>query len=355
MKRTYSINIAGEPFIIDDDAYAMLRDYLDALRHSFLNTPDGQQIVEDLESRIAEIFLEEEEAGSKIITIKKCEGVISRIGRPEEFAPEDNSNEHPEEGNSEQPPIPEEPTTSGRATPPPVTSAHVGLPAGELQKRLYRDPEDKVLGGVCSGLAHYFGIDPVWIRIIMILLLFLSSSTIFVVYLVLWIAIPAADTPVRRLQMYGKSTSIQNIGKMVNSMFTSTETATATNRQSTFMQILSILGKCFMILLTLVAAPLMIAAACVLIAGLCMLVLTPFEPAGMMNILDACEPDVNLFILALSAIGGAISVGIPSLAVIWCTGTMFFREWVIPRKWVMVMLITWIAGLATVGISFAFL
>ncbi|MCM1152744.1 MAG: PspC domain-containing protein [Muribaculum sp.] len=350
MKRTYSINISGEPFIIDEDAYELLTDYLSALRHSFEKYPEGANIIEDIEARISEIYCELREEGYKIITLKDVEEVIARIGRPEEIitVAETNVNAESETYNSIGSKDEQE-----NVTPPPFNSDEFELTEGAKSKRLYRDTKDKVLGGVCSGLAHYVGIDPVWIRLIMVLLFFLSTSTIFVVYIVLWIAMPPANTPLRRLQMYGKSQSIQNIGKMVSSMFDNSTNRDSGSGQSTFTRILSVLAKIFMVMLSLVAVPVLIAMASAFVASLGMLILSPFNVENFILKIfgEQINGPENVVLLSLASMGGSVALGIPCALVIWCTGTMFFRNWNITRQWGLGLIISWVVGLSLAVVS----
>lgn len=188
MKKTYNINLGGCGFVIDEDAYETLASYLNTLRD--VCTKSGQpETVDDIEMRIAEIFTETcATAPNRILTMGDVEWVIDRMGRPEEIMPQA--------------------VEEGVATPPPYSGK-------KIEKRLYRDTDNKILGGVCSGLAWYMGVDPVWVRIVAVLLAFLTGSTLIWVYIVLWIIIPAARTPYERMQMMGMDSSMDTIGRVV--------------------------------------------------------------------------------------------------------------------------------------------
>lgn len=184
MKKTYTINISGNVFHIEEDAFDKLQDYLYSLSQYFSNQPGGQEIISDIESRIAELFSAKINENQESVTLEWVEEVISKMGRPEDFMSAEEST---------------------RVT-----------PKGErIKKRLYRDAENRVLGGVCSGLSAYFNIDPVILRILFILLVFVGVGISAVIYLVLWIVVPKAATTAQRLEMRGEEPTISNIQKTI--------------------------------------------------------------------------------------------------------------------------------------------
>ena len=142
MKRTLTINISGTVFNIDEDAYEKLQAYLLDINRYFGSDPEGREIIMDIEARIAELFQEKTKTGGNVVTIQHVDEVIEVMGRPSDFAAEEEEDE--------------EPTTQKKRT------FHTG-------KRLYRDPEHQVLGGVCGGLGAYFNIDPVIFRLAFVL------------------------------------------------------------------------------------------------------------------------------------------------------------------------------------------
>jgi len=190
MNKTVTINIAGLFFHIDEDAYIKLSDYLDAIKNS-LNTEGKEEIISDIESRIAEIFSEKIDPKTGVISMIDVENIIQIMGQPEDYRLDDEnesqgeSNQYKKEDNYTQ-----------------------------RQRKLFRDPEKRVLGGVLSGLANYFGIDVVWIRVLFILLIFVYGSSI-IIYPILWIIIPKAKTVADILEMKGEPVNISNIEKQV--------------------------------------------------------------------------------------------------------------------------------------------
>ena len=185
MKKTFTINISGTVFHIDDDAYERLNSYILQINKHFGNDAEAQEIVEDIESRISELFQERVKDGNEVITIEHVEEIIRIMGLPEAF---DDAKEAEE--------------------------IRVKSPRPRLRK-LYRDPDDRVLGGVCSGLGAYFNFDPVIIRLIFVLLVFLGAGSSLIIYIILWIVVPKASNSAQRLEMRGEEVNINNISKNI--------------------------------------------------------------------------------------------------------------------------------------------
>lgn len=192
MKKTYTININGIVFNIDDDAFDKLQKYLHDINSRFENAEEGKEIISDIEARIAEIFNTKINNSKQVVTLSDVDDVISIMGSPSEFGTEpDNQKEQ----NSEKS---EEKEKSWR------------------NKRVYRDTDNRIIGGVCSGIGSYFNIDPVIVRIIMVLTFFAFGPLL---YIILWIAIPAARTTAQKLEMKGEKVNISNIEKSLREEF----------------------------------------------------------------------------------------------------------------------------------------
>lgn len=174
MKKTININLAGFVFYIDEDAYEALQKYLNNIRAYLGNTEGREEIIDDIESRIAELFSEKQK---QVITLIEVSEVIEVMGQPEDYM----SEEEPEEKTAYQ----------------------------QSSKRLYRDPDGTVLGGVCSGVGHYLNIDAVWIRLIFLAMVWSGVSILF--YFILWAIIPKAETTAQKLEMKGKAATFSNI------------------------------------------------------------------------------------------------------------------------------------------------
>ncbi|HEY4784866.1 MAG TPA: PspC domain-containing protein [Bacteroidales bacterium] len=186
MKKTVIVNINGIIFHIDEDAYSKLNAYLDALHKYFDSQTEGKEIVSDIESRIAELLQPLISETKQSVTIEDIDSIIITLGKPEDIAGDENRSEEPKSQKQER------------------TSSH------RYGRKLYRDPDNSVLGGVCSGIAAYFDIDPILIRIIFVALFFAGGISILI-YPILWIAIPMANTAAQKLEMRGEDVTINNI------------------------------------------------------------------------------------------------------------------------------------------------
>ncbi len=238
MKKNITINLCGRLFAIDEDAYEMLATYEQSLRNYFRTREGGEEIAEDLEARIAELFDELKAKGVEAITIDHVREVIHRIGRPEEME-EQPTNERPTPNPSAREGSSERQNTSGNESPSLGEGIGVGRSGGLSSKRLYRNPDDKKLMGVLSGFAAYFGGDVLWWRLgyaAIVLLSFAGSSynflwflphqylyfhiyfwgiALIIAYIVLAVLMPVAETPEDRLRMKGKEVNPQNLAEEV--------------------------------------------------------------------------------------------------------------------------------------------
>jgi len=189
MKQTYSINLGGMVFNIDDDAYQVLKKYLEQIEMHFANTSERQEIMADIEARIGELFQESTKTINKAVDLKDVENAIRILGDPDEIGESEN-------GSGPQSKTKYRPSRS---------------------RRMYRDPDNRLLGGVCSGMGAYWQIDPLVFRIIFIITIFGFVGPI--IYLILWIVIPEAKTTAQKLEMRGEPVNISNIGKSVKEEF----------------------------------------------------------------------------------------------------------------------------------------
>ena len=188
MKKTVSINLNGQVFTIDEDAYDTLRSYLQAVSSQFANSQEGDEIIADIEARIAELFTEYLSASKQSITSNDVARVIEIMGKPTDFGDETQSDKSSSFSSSE----------------------------NRFKKRLYRDPDNRIIGGVASGIAAWFDIDPVIIRVLFVISFFIFGPLL---YFILWIIIPLARTPSQRLEMRGEEVNLNNIEKIIKEEF----------------------------------------------------------------------------------------------------------------------------------------
>jgi phage shock protein PspC (stress-responsive transcriptional regulator) len=188
MKKTYSVNIAGRLFNIDEDAYFMLEDYLRRIEFGYANSAEGKEIKTDVEGRLSELFDSYKSSSTLIITIEDVRRATDIIGKPEDLGASRNA-QYQYQGNQTK-----NETFTGKTT---------------YAKRLYRDPDNRRIGGVCSGLAHYFDIDPVLLRILFLVFFFIGGFG-FITYIIMWIALPKAKTPIQKIEMRGWAPTADN-------------------------------------------------------------------------------------------------------------------------------------------------
>lgn len=191
MNKTTSINLGGYFFHIDEDAFRKLSNYFDAVRSSL--SPDGrEEIINDIESRISELFSEKLGTTKQVIGLVEVDDIITIMGQPEDYKIEEDT---------------------------PKNDFQSNYTSSISSKKLYRDKENAKLGGVASGIGHYFSIDPLWIRILFIISPWITFGTSTVIYLILWILIPEAVTTSQKLEMKGEPINISNIEKKVKEGF----------------------------------------------------------------------------------------------------------------------------------------
>ncbi|MGO4905774.1 PspC domain-containing protein [Flavobacterium sp. W20_MBD1_R3] len=191
MNKTVNINLGGMFFHIDEDAYQKLTRYFDAIKRSLSNSSGHDEIIKDIEMRVSELLNEKQKSDKYVIGLKDVDEVIAVMGQPEDYIIEDDLK----------------------------GSQNYTDYSKSSTKKLYRDKEKGMIGGVASGLGYYFGVDAVWIRIALILLVFAGFGTGILAYIILWIVTPEAVTTTEKLEMTGEPVTISNIEKKVREEF----------------------------------------------------------------------------------------------------------------------------------------
>jgi phage shock protein PspC (stress-responsive transcriptional regulator) len=191
MNKTVNINLGGLFFHIDEDAFQKLNRYFDAIKRSLSNSSGQEEIMKDIEMRISEIFSQNKETDKHVINLKDVDSMIAVMGQPEDYRIE-------EEGESTQKNFNNSSKTS---------------------KKLYRDIDKNLLGGVSAGLGHYFGIDALWIRLAFVLIVIAGVGFPIFLYILLWVLIPKAQTTTAKLEMTGEPVNLSNIEKKVREEF----------------------------------------------------------------------------------------------------------------------------------------
>lgn len=342
MKRTLTVNLAGTVFHIDEDAYRLLDNYLNNLKLHFCKQAGVEEIVTDIESRISELFAEKLLAGSQVITIVDVEEVIARMGKPEDFGDSPDN-------------------TSGEKQ-----SAHTSSEQAKnhtFRRRWYRNPDDKMLGGVVSGLAAYFNWDVTACRLLLLLVLIFGVGTLIPVYLVCWIILPEAHTAAQKLNMRGEDVTIENIGKTVTDGFEKMASGMNNYMKSdkprnllqkmgdVLMSLVGFFLKACLVVVAVICSPilfviilvfvvLVIAALAVAIGGGAMLY--QMMPLVDWSPLMVASPMSTI----LGSIGGVILVGIPLVGIVYAILRQIFdwKPMLVGVKWSLFIL--WLLGLA---------
>ena len=209
MKKVVNITIGGVVFAIEEDAYAQLHEYLESIRAHFRHSDEQNEIVDDIELSIAEKFARGKD--KKVIRITDVEAIIAEMGSTEDFKQiaDDMEAEEPENGD--------------------------GIPYTP-RKKLYRNTDDQIIAGVASGIAAYFGVDPVFIRLLFVLSIFFNGIGILA-YLILWIVMPAAETVSQKMEMQGEPVTLRQFEKLVKEKISTVDTQRHT---STLVRILAV-------------------------------------------------------------------------------------------------------------------
>lgn len=202
MKKNITINLFGTLYAIDEDACNLLEQYLENMRSYFSRREGGEEIADDIEHRVAELLSELREQGVEAVTLEQVQQIIARIGNPEQMDDDAEA-----AANS---------TASSQASSSQSEQTANATNEEKAHRRLFRSTDNRMLGGVISGLCQYFGgLDPLPFRILMCFLLFFSFSTVGIIYLVAWAVIPEARTAEERLQMKGRPVNPQTINEEI--------------------------------------------------------------------------------------------------------------------------------------------
>ena len=353
MKKTLTVNLGGTVFHIDEDAYRLLDNYLSNLKLHFRKQEGAEEIVNDIEIRISELFSEKISTGSQVITIVDVEEVIARMGKPEDFA--GNEDEEPKK-------------TSGAAGA--RTTFH---------RRLYRNPDNKMLGGVASGLAAYLGWDVTLVRLLLIVILVCGYGILMPIYIVCWIVIPEAHTAAEKLSMHGEDVTIENIGKTVTDGFEKVANGVnnyvKSGKPRTFLQklgdvLVAIVGfflKACLIVLALVCSPVLFVLALVfvllIIAVIAVVIggstaLFQLMPAVDWSPLMTFSPTMAI----LGSLSGIALVSIPLIGLVYAIFRQLLHwspmlsglKWALTILWVVAMIV-FIISLSMLGWPYPFI
>lgn len=349
MNKTIIINISGAIFHIEEDAYEVLKAYMTEVKRHFGLSADSFEIVTDIENRIAELFSEILKRDAKqVIIMVDVQAVIAQMGRPADFENEDGTEPAYESGSA-----------AGSA----AGSNFSGNAGATIQRKLYRDADDKVVGGVCSGLAHYFSTDPVWLRLIWAILFF-AGGIGFIPYIILWIVMPVARTRAEKLAMYGEQVNLETIKNSVSDELNDVKKNLARYRDQVrnsgveerivlvFKEIFQFVGRIFQAFFKVFGA--VIGFMLIFFGGIFMLGLIPVAVMGILN------PDhVVWFHLPFSAVPAqdrtagvivlTIALLIPLLFLVLLGIRILFKKFILNTPVASALLVIWFLALCFMG------
>ncbi|MDR0939072.1 MAG: PspC domain-containing protein [Mediterranea sp.] len=317
MKKTLTVNLGGTVYHIDEDAFHLLDNYLSNLKNYFRRQQGAEEIVNDVENRIAELFAEKIGVGKEVITITDVEEVIARMGKPEDFGAADDeaSPERPanDEDNGEQ-----------------------------AERRLFRDPDRKALGGVAAGLAAYFDWEVTLTRVIIVCLA-VPFPLMLPLYIVAWILIPEARTAADKLNMRGKKVTVESIGQTVTDSFervserandyinSGRPRATVRSAADVLVSIATVLVKIFLVIVLIACLPVLFGVAFGLVASVIALFVALFG-GGSAFLQGFFPPELGLTMGVPTPVAGVfimivffLTIGIPVGAFIYALMRRLFN------------------------------
>lgn len=269
MKEITRIHLAKTPFSVEVDAKKSLEQYLDSIQKNMHAEPEAMR---EIEARMVELLAERGVSKDGVISYDDVVAVQQQMGDPQDFA-------------------------DGEA-PETVDTAETN--ASKSTKRLMRDPDNAILGGVCAGIAAYWGINPLWVRLLFIFSPFITFGTSLLIYIVLWISMPEAQTAAEKLQMRGEEVTLDSLK---NFSFTDNK---KTQVKNTFIKIVQIITSFVLIMITfglLVAVPVGLFAGASVISWMDGFAAQPWALGLLISLLIGGAAAVTLFgVLTASAI-----------------------------------------------------
>lgn len=390
MKKTLTVNLGGTVFHIDEDAYCLLDNYLCNLKTHFRKEAGAEEIVDDIERRISELFAEKLTEGSQVITITDVEQVITRIGKPEEMeiegdvimaqgAADDTEGASKSDGSSNTAEGSDEASKEAKGT---GNSSKGASGSGHgpgswnddknvhssdsARRRLFRNPDNKMLGGVISGLAAYLNWDVTLLRILCLVVLILGYGTLVPIYIICWLVIPEASTAGEKLSMRGEPVTLENIGKTVtdgfekmtngvNDYMKSDKPRTLLQKAGdAFVMVAGFFLKVCLVIFAIICSPLLFVFGIVFIALLMAAIAVAVGGgAALFSIFPDAGPILSISPLAsiVMYITGILAVGIPLVSIVFVIFRQLFnwQPMVNGLKWT--LLILWIVSVVIFVIS----
>ncbi|MFR9523080.1 MAG: PspC domain-containing protein [Rikenellaceae bacterium] len=277
MKDIKHCSISGVAFTIEIDAYDSLHTYLESIRERYTDNPDGEEILADIEARIAELILAVH-SESRVVAKPLIDNIIAQLGSVDEICSEQTSPTGEQETESQ--------NQKNRAK-------------ERGKKHLYRNVDDAPIGGVCSGIAAYVGCNAAIVRAIALLLLFFGGASIWV-YIILWIVMPAAVTARQKLEMRGEPITVASIKDYYNTI------ADYEKSRSIISSLLSLVGRIMMIIFKIIMVCILIS----LILALLSIVIGAFALVAVNSYTTGNWSEVLISIMALCSAAMLLGLGV---------------------------------------------
>jgi phage shock protein PspC (stress-responsive transcriptional regulator) len=322
MKETTKASIAGISFVLDNDAYAKLEEYLGKLEKVYGTSPEGREITGDIEARIVELILERQSA-EQVVSAPLVEEIVAKLGMPDKEATE-----------GEEPPK---------------------QPEELFPRRLYRDMERSKIGGVCSGLAAFFDTDAVWFRLgifsPLLLLIILAPFDLYnfqrflgvvfamfvLLYFILWFAIPAARTPRQKLEMAGRRITAASIGNKAAAANATSRPANVTS------ELFTLLGRILIVIIKAIVILAGIGIAIFLLALLARFITIAFMASSDMGFgCWSVPPYIDMSPRTFISLGVALAVIPAVMLLIWIISFIFGKRfsrtvmWILGCAWLVI-------------------
>jgi phage shock protein PspC (stress-responsive transcriptional regulator) len=297
MNKTLTVNIGGIVFHIEEQAYEILKKYLESIKVHFSAADGRDEIMQDIEARIAEMLQERVSNNKQVITADDVEVVATAMGKPEQFAPETDTD-----------------TKTNTTSQMPYTQYYG-------KRRLYRDVDDRVLGGVCAGIAHRFNIDPIWIRLIFFVLIWGAGMSVWI-YILLLIVLPKAETSAQKIEMRGEAVNLDSLAREAQA------DAMSYSGRSTITRFFDNLGQLFTTLLKGVVyffACIFGLMGIVVLISLFLMLLASLGTPGLMHPEGLFDVFVNPTQQFLSVLAAILVIGIPVFFIVYRIIKMLFN------------------------------
>ena len=336
MEKTIIINIGNTIIHIEESAYELLKAYLNEVKQYFANHADDLEIVTDIENRIAELLTEQlEEQKKQVVDSANVNSVIAQMGKVQDFDTVEEGEEEPVINNNYQ--------------------------YQYTEKKLYRDMDDRVVAGVCAGIAHYVNADPKWIRLAT-LLISIAGGFGLLVYAILWIIMPKAKSRIERMEMKGEPANLQGFQKNLDEELQAVkERLGEVNKhaQPIFARLGNFIGEFFEWLGRFISGTgkviFKVIAGFIVVFGVLFLITLIIGTAAFQGFWDASIYEYFPFSIINEGNRGAILFGafivcfIPILALVLFSIRVAFNKQAINKTLSFALLIIWLAGVAITG------